>query len=104
MDPKVKSVIDEYEARMDKELAIIRELPMAEIEARKDEWLIAIGRSSAVMLCELIKGQGARTIVEVGASYGYSTIWFAEAARATGGQVISFELDASKVDYIRSRL
>jgi predicted O-methyltransferase YrrM len=104
MDPKVTAVLDEYHTRMERESVIVRALSMEELEARKNELLIAIGPRSAQVLSNLIKGQGARTIVEIGASYGYSTIWFAEAARATGGRVISFELDASKVDYIRPRL
>jgi predicted O-methyltransferase YrrM len=104
MDSKVETVLAEYDARLEKELAIVRTLTMKEIEARKNDWLIPIGRQSAELLSNLIKGQGARTIVELGASYGYSTIWFAEAARATGGRVISFELYASKVEYIRPRL
>ncbi len=104
MDPKVTAVLDEYHARMERESVIVRALSMEELEARKNELLIAIGLRSAQVLSNLIKGQGAQTIVEIGASYGYSTVWFAEAARATGGRVISFELDASKVDYIRPRL
>jgi predicted O-methyltransferase YrrM len=104
MDSKVETVLAEYDARLERELAIVRNLTMKEIEARKNDWLIPIGRQSAELLSNLIKGQGARTIVELGASYGYSTIWFAEAARATGGRVISFELYASKVEYIRPRL
>jgi len=82
----------------------MRTLTMEELEAQKNAMLIAIGPQSAQILNNLIKGQGAQTIVELGASYGYSTLWFAEAARATGGRVISFELDGSKVDYIRPRL
>lgn len=104
MDSRVETVLAEYDARLENELAIVRTLTMKEIEARKNDWLIPIGRQSAELLSHLIKGQGARTIVELGASYGYSTIWFAEAARATGGRVISFELYASKVEYIRPRL
>jgi predicted O-methyltransferase YrrM len=104
MDSKVQAVLDEYHARMERELAMMRTLSMAEIDSRKNDLLIAIGPQTAQVLSNLIKGQGARTIVELGASYGYSTLWFAEAARETGGRVISFELDAVKVDYIRARL
>jgi predicted O-methyltransferase YrrM len=104
MDSKVQAVLDEYHARMERELAMMRTLSMAEIDSRKNDLLIAIGPHTAQVLSNLIKGQGARTIVELGASYGYSTLWFAEAARETGGRVISFELDAVKVDYIRARL
>jgi predicted O-methyltransferase YrrM len=46
-------------------------------------------------------GLQARTILEVGTSYGYSTLWLAAAARATGGKVISLELVLAKVEYAR---
>lgn len=104
MDSKVQKVIDDYDARIERETAVMRSLTMEEIEERKNDMLIAIGRQSAEVLSNLIQGQRARTIVELGASYGYSTVWFAQAARATGGRVISFELDGSKVEYIRTRL
>jgi predicted O-methyltransferase YrrM len=104
MDAKFQAVLDEYHARMKREMAMMRALSAAEIDARKNDLLIAIGPETAQMLSIVIKGHGARTIVELGASYGYSTLWFAEAARATGGRVISFELDGGKVEYIRAKL
>jgi predicted O-methyltransferase YrrM len=104
MDLRVQSVIDEYHVRMKRETAVMSVLSMEEMEERKNSMLIAIGPETAQFLTNLIKGYAAQTIVELGASYGYSTVWFADAARATGGRVISFELDASKVEYIRGRL
>jgi predicted O-methyltransferase YrrM len=104
VDRKIEAVLAEYDTRAKRESVFMQSSSIAEIEARKDEMLIHIGPDSAQLLSILIKAQGAKTIVELGASYGYSTIWFAEAARATGGRLISFELQASKVDYIRVRL
>jgi predicted O-methyltransferase YrrM len=46
----------------------------------------------------------AQQLVEIGASYGYSTIWLADAARATGGKVHSFELSQKKVDFAHAKL
>jgi predicted O-methyltransferase YrrM len=43
-------------------------------------------------------------LVEIGAAYGYSTIWLADAARATGGKVHSLELSGKKVEYARGQL
>jgi predicted O-methyltransferase YrrM len=104
MDSKVQTVLDEYHARMARETAMMRTMSREEMAARLNDMLIAIGPQTAQVLSNLIKGQGARTIVELGASYGYSTVWFAEAARATGGRVISFELDPGKVEYVRAKL
>lgn len=45
---------------------------------------------------------GSTTIVEVGTSAGYSTLWLAVAARRTGGRVRTHETDPSKVDLARA--
>lgn len=47
----------------------------------------------AALLALLIQAMGALRIVEIGTSNGYSTLWFADAARATGGRVLSVDLD-----------
>jgi predicted O-methyltransferase YrrM len=104
LDAKIDAVLAEYEARAGREWTLMRGLSTEEIEARKDELLLHIGRDTAQLLNTLVKAHGSKTIVEVGAAYGYSTIWLAEAARVTAGRLISFELQASKVDYIRVRL
>ena len=49
----------------------------------------------------LVKLTEARHIVEIGTSGGYSTIWLASAARETGGQVTTLELDAAKIERAR---
>lgn len=103
MDPRIEAVITDYEVRSQRESALMSG-PAEQVQAHRDELLLPIGPESAQILSILIKAQGAKTIVEVGASYGYSTVWFAEAARATGGRLISFELQASKVDYARAQL
>jgi predicted O-methyltransferase YrrM len=43
----------------------------------------------------LAQSAGARNIVEIGTSRGVSTLWLADAARATGGRVTSFDTDAA---------
>jgi predicted O-methyltransferase YrrM len=63
-----------------------------------------VGAPAGQFLNLLIKSSHSQCIVEVGTSYGYSTIWLAEAARVTGGKVISLELAEAKVDYAKKRL
>ncbi len=53
-------------------------------------------------LLTLVVGTGARTIVEIGTSGGYSTLWLASGARQTGGRVVTFEIDPAKIDRARS--
>ena len=52
----------------------------------------------------LIKEAKARTILELGTSHGHSTVWLAEAARVTGGKVISLDVHAGKQEYSRAAL
>jgi predicted O-methyltransferase YrrM len=51
---------------------------------------------TAELLSVLIRATGARRILELGGSNGYSTIWLADAAEATGGSVTSVEIDAER--------
>ncbi|MCT9166262.1 methyltransferase [Acinetobacter baumannii] len=51
---------------------------------------------SAQLISQLIRMQQAKSILEIGTSTGYSTLWLAEAAQATGGQVITVEIDVKR--------
>ena len=52
----------------------------------------------------LVKIAGARRILEVGTSGGYSTLWLATAARETGGHVTTLEMDGAKIERARRNL
>ncbi len=52
----------------------------------------------------LIQAARATRILEVGTSNAYSTIWLADAARTTGGRVITLERDPGKVRLARENL
>jgi predicted O-methyltransferase YrrM len=60
--------------------------------------------ASAELLAVLIRATGARRILELGTSNGYSTIWLADAAEATGGRVLSVDLDAARLELARANL
>jgi predicted O-methyltransferase YrrM len=47
-------------------------------------------------LAILVRAMGARRILEIGTSNGYSTLWLAWAAEATDGRVITIERAADK--------
>lgn len=68
-----------------------------------DERMLAVGPEAALFLNSLVHATGARRVLEVGGSMGYSTIWLAEAAEANDGQVISLEALDHKVAAIRKR-
>lgn len=48
---------------------------------------------SAEFVCALAAGMGAKRLLEIGGSSGISTIALATAARETGGQLISIEIE-----------
>lgn len=63
---------------------------LAELEeTQHDFWNIS--RQSANFLNMLVKISGAKNVVEVGTSNGYSGIWLANAVKATGGHLTTIE-------------
>ena len=104
MDALVTRVLHEYDARIAQERALAEHLGAAEFRRRVNEFLLPIGPESGQFLNILIKAANSQCILEVGTSYGYSTVWLAEAARATGGKVVTLELAADKADFARQRV
>lgn len=51
---------------------------------------------TARLLAVLVRASGARTVLELGTSNGYSTLWLADALRDTGGRVVSVEIDPGR--------
>jgi predicted O-methyltransferase YrrM len=104
IDPAVWKVIEDYEARAQRDEQLWETLTEAEVRERLDEFLLPVGRAAGTLMNLIIREARARRILEVGSSYGYSTTWLAEAARAVGGQLISLELRAAKTEYARAQL
>jgi predicted O-methyltransferase YrrM len=104
LDSKVEAVLAEYARRNEREVALMNQLPLDEVMRRIDEFLISIGPEAGTLLNMLIKAARAQTILELGTSYGHSTIFLAEAARVTGGRVISIDVSADKQRYARKQL
>ena len=104
MEPAVTALLAEYERRAAEEWRVMEGLPVERIGARIDEFLLFVGPDTGRLLHMLATSSQAKTIVEIGASYGYSTIWFADAAKKTGGKVHSFELSETKGAYAREKL
>jgi predicted O-methyltransferase YrrM len=59
--------------------------------------MLNITRDTGECLSVLIRATAARTILEIGTSNGYSTLWLAEAASVTGGSVTTVEFDENKL-------
>src|SRR6516225_938324 len=90
-DDAVRQVLGEYSRRIAAEDALRKRLPRQEWLGRRDEFLLEVGEAVGTLLNVLAREAQAKTILEVGTSYGYSTIWLADAARATNGKVITLD-------------
>jgi predicted O-methyltransferase YrrM len=103
-DEGFNRVLRAYERRMVEEASLAKSLPRSESFARRDEFLLSVGEEVANLLRDLAIGLGAKTIVELGTSYGYSTLFLADAARRTGGKVFTYENAPDKQAYARKQL
>ena len=99
-----EKVLDGYRIRMREERERMESLSADEFRQRIDEFLLPVGEEVARFLIDLAVGVKARRIVELGTSYGFSTLYLAEAARRTGGRVATYDLSAEKQTYARARL
>ena len=104
MDANIEQLLHVYEKRNEAELALMSRLDPGEGLSRRDEFLLSIGPHTGQFLNSLVRDAQARRILELGTSYGYSTVWLAEAARATDGRVVSLELQPRKRDYALKQL
>ncbi len=59
---------------------------------------------TAELLGVLIRASDALRILELGTSNGYSTVWLADAAEATGGSLLSVDIDAERTHLAREHL
>ena len=88
-------------------LALLRELEAhgQEHDARTPDHgdrLLNITPDTGAFLAVLLRACQARRILEIGTSNGYSTLWLAEAARATGGTVTTVERQPGKAALARA--
>lgn len=100
MSPEVTRVLARLETRMDEEATLLRAGGALDM----DRFMLPVGRDAGRLLNLLVKLGGCRRILEVGTSVGYSTVWLAEAAAASGGLVVSTESLASKHREARDNL
>jgi len=104
MDNAVETILREFEARSEREWEQIQKMDMLKMQRHLDEFLLSVGPATGQLINLLAKEAKAQTIVEVGSSYGYSTVWLAEAARETGGRVISIEIHEEKQKHARASI
>ena len=74
--------------------------------AREDrlERLRNVEPETAELLGVLVRALGARRVLEIGTSNGYSTIWLADAVGETGGAVLSLEVEPERTEQAQANL
>ena len=95
VDDRVRAVL----ARLEEEDSREREEGVArELRARQ------VARSTGQFLFALVAPQTDCSVLEVGGSRGYSTIWLAAGVRYLGGRVLSLESDPRKCEAWRQNV
>ena len=98
-DPAVRAVFADYEARVEAERGLL-----ASGSVSRDDLLLSVGPEVGGFLHALILARRPRRILELGTSYGYSTLFLADAAKRIGAQVITMELADYKQSHARAQL
>jgi predicted O-methyltransferase YrrM len=86
-DPEMKALLQELE-----QLGAAND---AKAQSRADK-MLNITPDTGRFLYQLARSSRARTLLEVGTSNGYSTLWLAMAARANGGRVMTLDISPHK--------
>lgn len=102
-DPGVQTVYQRYEARVADDSARMRELGPAGY-AQRDSFLLPVGEDVGRFLHALVLARRPQRILELGTSYGYSTLFLADAARTVGARLVTMELADYKQAHARAEL
>lgn len=98
------TVLADYEKRSADDLERMKKVGFENMLAIRDEMLLPVGPEAGAFLDHLARGLNAQRILELGTSYGYSTLWLAQAAAHTGGKVFTIDIAKPKQDYARQQL
>jgi len=74
---------------------------LADMKKNQSRGMMNVPREDGRLLRVLTEALGARHVVEIGTSNGYSAIWFCLALRKTGGRLTTFEIDAHRAALAR---
>ncbi|MEI2432968.1 O-methyltransferase [Lysobacter yananisis] len=114
----IQRLFDEADATSPMDLPEVAAMPRDEHErlmrstteyldfyGRLKDMPLAVSRETGILLYQLARSTGARSIVEFGTSFGISTLHLAAALRDNGGgRLISSEFEPSKIERARANL
>lgn len=93
MDPHLKTLLDQLAAFGDAHDGD---------PANNGTRMLNVTPDTGAFLAVLAKATGARRILEIGTSNGYSTLWLADAVAHVGGAVTTIELVHGKIEMARA--
>jgi predicted O-methyltransferase YrrM len=74
---------------------------LEDMHERQRRGMMNVPPEDGRLLRLLTEATGAKRIVEIGTSNGYSGIWFCLALRRTGGRLITYEIDSGRASLAR---
>lgn len=101
--PAVAGVLADYGQRMIDDKARLAALG-GSMAGHLDEFLLAVGPEVGWFLHSLVLARRPARILELGTSYGYSTLFLADAASQVGAELITMEIAAEKQAYARAAI
>lgn len=78
-------------------LAVIRDVGQKQRDGN-----MLVPENDGRLLRVLAQSMGAKHVVEIGTSVGYSGLWFSLALRATGGRLTTFDIDPQRLEQARN--
>lgn len=102
MQQSALEVLNAYHERIRIERAQPREARQA-AESR-DHLMLAVGPDTGQVLNAIAGSLTSPSILEIGTSMGYSTLWLADGARRSGGKVTTIEQLEHKSAYAREQM
>lgn len=73
-----------------------------EMTRDRNQRYLSVSLEDGRLMRQLTEAAGAKRVVEVGTSTGYSGLWFSLALRSTGGKLITHELDPERARTARA--
>jgi len=74
---------------------------LGEMNAKERRGMMNVPMEDGRILRMLAESTGAKNVVEIGTSNGFSGIWWCLALRKTGGKLTTFEIDATRAGLAR---
>jgi len=78
-----------------------RILGVLEGMSNRSRGMLSVPRDDGRFLRLMVETSGARNVVELGTSHGYSALWMALALQKTGGRLTTFEIDGERAKLAR---